>query len=82
MAFSVDELKDPHTMKQMAESLEEYLSVLENYVIINGLTEKEYDKAVETVKKLIKKLKKGDTSVYSEDLEAVVDDLNDMQYPF
>lgn len=82
MAFSVDELKDPHTMKLMAESLDEYLSVLENYVIINGLTEKEYDKAVETVKKLIKKLKKGDTSVYTEDLEAVVDDLNDMQYPF
>ena len=82
MAFSVDELKDPHTMKEMAESLEEYLSVIENYVIINGLTEKEYDKAVETVKKLIKKLKKGDTSVYTEDLEAVVDDLNDMQYPF
>lgn len=82
MAFSVNELKDPHTMKQMAESLEEYLSVIENYVIINGLTEKEYDKAVETVKKLIKKLKKGDTSVYSEDLESVVDDLNDMQYPF
>ena len=82
MAFSVNELKDPHTMKQMAESLEEYLSVIENYVIINGLTEKEYEKAVETVKKLIKKLKKGDTSVYSEDLEAVVDDLNDMQYPF
>ncbi len=82
MAFSVDDLKDPHTMKEMAKSLEEYLSIIEDYVIINGLTEEEYKDAVHTVKKLIKKLKKGDTSVYVHDLESVVDDLNEVNYPF
>lgn len=82
MSYSANELRDPTVMKNMAESLSEYLSIVEDYVIVNGLTEDEYKEAVQTVKKLIKKLKKGDTSVYVSDLEEVVDDLNNEQYPF
>lgn len=50
---------DKKMMKRMAEDLENYLEIIENYVIIDGLSKEEYDDAVKTVKKLIKKLKKG-----------------------
>ena len=82
MSYSVSELHNPTVMKTMAESLEEYLYILDDYIIVNGITEKEYNEAVSVVKKLIKKLKKGDTSVYVSNLDEVVDDLNSEQYPF
>ena len=51
--------EDKKLMKSMAENLENYLDLIENYIIIKGLTKDEYDNAVKTVRKLIKKLKKG-----------------------
>lgn len=46
-------------MDKMADNLENYLEIVTNYVIIEGLTKEEYDSSVKTVKKLIKKLRKG-----------------------
>jgi stalled ribosome rescue protein Dom34 len=65
---------DKEKMKKQAENLENYLDIIENYVIIEGISEEEYKKAVKTVKKLIKKLKKGDgDAVYNKEryLEAL-----------
>ena len=50
---------DKAKMKKMADNLEQYIELIDNYVIIEGLTKEEYDDAVNTVKKLIKKLRKG-----------------------
>jgi hypothetical protein len=50
---------DQAMMTKMAENLENYLDIIDNYVIIEGLSKEDYDQAVKTVKKLIKKLKKG-----------------------
>ena len=50
---------DKELMKKMANNLEQYLELIQNYVIIEGLTKEEYDDAIKTTKKLIKKLKKG-----------------------
>lgn len=46
-------------MNDMADNLENYLSIVDRYIIIEGLSKEEYDDAVKTVKKLIKKLRKG-----------------------
>lgn len=50
---------DQSVMNKMADDLENYLHIITNYVIIEGLSEEEYNKSVKTVKKLIKKLRKG-----------------------
>ena len=50
---------DKKLMKSMADNLENYLDIIDNYVIIEGITKDEYDDAMKTVKKLIKKLRKG-----------------------
>ena len=50
---------DQEIMNRMADNLENYLDIIENYVIIEGITEEEYEKSIKTVKKLIKKLRKG-----------------------
>ncbi len=50
---------DKKLMKAMADNLENYLNIIDSYVIIEGITKDEYDDAVKTVKKLIKKLRKG-----------------------
>ena len=50
---------DQAMMTKMAENLENYLDIIDNYVIIEGLSKEDYGQAVKTVKKLIKKLKKG-----------------------
>lgn len=46
-------------MNDMADNLENYLSIVDRYIIIEELSKEEYDDAVKTVKKLIKKLRKG-----------------------
>lgn len=50
---------DKKLMKNMADNLEKYLEIVESYLIIQGITKEEYDDAVKTTKKLIKKLRKG-----------------------
>ena len=50
---------DKKLMKSMADNLENYLNIIDNYVIIEGITKEEYDDAVKKIKKLIKKLRKG-----------------------
>lgn len=50
---------DQKLMDKMADNLEQYLYIIENYVIIEGLTKEEYDESVKNTKKLIKKLRKG-----------------------
>ena len=79
--LNVDELQDKEFMKGMADALEEYLYALEEYIVIDGITEEEYADSINTLKKLIKKLRKGDTSVYRDNLEEVVYEINE-EYPF
>ena len=50
---------DQKVLDKMADSLEAYLDIITSYVIIEGITKDEYDESVKTVKKLIKKLRKG-----------------------
>lgn len=56
-------------MKKMADSFECYKDYIETYAIYSGITEKEWKQNVKVVKKLIKKLRKGDPSVF--DIEAL-----------
>ena len=50
---------DQKVLDKIADSLEAYLDIITSYVIIEGITKDEYDESVKTVKKLIKKLRKG-----------------------
>lgn len=50
---------DRNIMESMADNLENYLSIIDSYIIIDGISKDEYDDAVKTVRKLIKKLRKG-----------------------
>ena len=50
---------DQKVLDKMADSLKAYLDIITSYVIIEGITKDEYDESVKTVKKLIKKLRKG-----------------------
>lgn len=50
---------DQELMNKMANDLENYIELIDSYVIIEGITKEEYDESIKTVKKLIKKLKKG-----------------------
>lgn len=55
-------------MKKMADNLENYLQIIDSYVIIQGITKEEYDEAKKRVKKLIKHLRNGDgEKVFDED---------------
>lgn len=62
-------------MKRMAENFESYVDIIENYVIIEGISDTEYKDALKTIKKLIKHLKKGkgdkvfDEKAYQEYIE-------------
>lgn len=66
---------DKKLMKDMADNFESYVDIVENYVIIEGITKEEYEWAVKTVKKMIKHLKKGkgekvfDEKAYAEYIE-------------
>lgn len=51
---------DQKLMDKMADNIENYVDIIKNYVIIEGITEEEYKSAKKTVKKLIKKLREGD----------------------
>ena len=50
---------DQKLMNAMADDLENYLDIVDRYVIIDGITEEEYNESVKAVKKLIKNLRKG-----------------------
>ena len=45
-------------MDDMAYNLKNYLDIIESFTLIEGLSEEEYNDAVKTVRKLIKKLEK------------------------
>ena len=47
-------------IKEMIQSLKDYLEIVDNYLIIQGLSQKEYEKSIKKVKQLIKKLEKGE----------------------
>ena len=59
-------------MSKIADSLEEYLSYIKTYIIFNNMTEDEYNEHIATAEKLIKKLRKGDPSVFN------IDELNEL----
>lgn len=68
-AFDPDDIRDID-MKHMSESFEEFLDQLEHVMIIPEDIMKEHGKDIETgieiIRKLIKKLKKGDASVFKD----------------
>ena len=51
---------DVKEMQEMADVFEMFLSTVKSYVIIDGITSEQYQSAVKTVEKLIKKLRKGE----------------------
>ena len=57
-------------MNKLAEHIEEYIDMLEEVMIIPSDMKEEHgkriEKALEVSKKLIKKLRKGDTSVFKD----------------
>ena len=52
-------------MKEHAKAIKGYIRYLEVYAIFEGMTEDEWKENIKIAKKLIKKLKKGDPSVYN-----------------
>lgn len=62
------------TMKKMADALECYKDYIETYAIFEGITEKEWEENMKLIKKLIKKLRRGDPSVF--DISALNDVLD------
>lgn len=59
-------------MTKIADSLEEYVNYIKTYIIFNNMTEDEYNEHIKIVEKLIKKLRKGDPSVFN------IDELNNI----
>lgn len=57
-------------MKRLADAIEDYIELLEEVMIIPDELKDDYgdkiDKAIERAKKLIKKLRHGDRSVFKE----------------
>lgn len=58
MAFTVD--PSICNLEKLADSMEEYVDVIERYVIIEGVTEEEKKQYIKTIRKAIKKIRKGD----------------------
>lgn len=59
-------------MRKIADSIESYIDYMETYAIYEGVTESEWNKNIKIANKLIKKLRKGDPSVFN------VEALNDI----
>ena len=51
---------DKTLMKEMADDLENYINILDKYVIIEGLSPDDYKEAKKKIKKVIKHLRNGD----------------------
>lgn len=51
--------EDRKIMNRYADSFEDYLDILDSKLIIEGLTQEQYDESVKMLKELIKKLRKG-----------------------
>ena len=66
MSKSINEISDKE-MEEMAENLERYINDYDPYIIKEGVSKEDYAKARKTVKKLIKKLRKHDRSVFRDD---------------
>lgn len=60
--------EDRKIMDRYADNLEDYLDILDTKLIIEGLTQEQYDESVKMFKDLIKKLRKGKSK--SLDVEA------------
>ena len=51
--------KDPKILKQDYENFKGYLDIVENYAILRDIPPDVYEKAVKTIKKMLKHLKEG-----------------------
>ena len=60
--------EDRKIMNRYADNLEDYLDILDSKLIIEGLSQEQYDESVKMFKELIKKLRKGKSK--SLDVEA------------
>jgi hypothetical protein len=47
-------------MNKMADNLEDFIETTDRFVVIEGLSEEKYRESRKTVKKLIRKLRKGE----------------------
>lgn len=50
---------DQNELDAMADTFKAYIDIIKSYVIIDGISSDEFDEAIDTVKDLIKKLRKG-----------------------
>ena len=62
---SFESLATPEYMQKLADNLESYIDLIDRFLIVEGLTEKEYKDAMKTTKKLIKKLRKNNLDVFN-----------------
>lgn len=53
--------------QKIANSIEEFMELMETYAIFDGMTEDEWNSNIKKLKKLCKKLRKGDPSVFDID---------------
>lgn len=85
-SLDIEDLRQKKTMRDMADDIEEYVHQLNEYAIIDGLSKREFKKAMETVQELIDNLRKGRADkVYRSNLDEVVEKINkvcDDSYPF
>ena len=85
-SLDIEDLRQKKTMRDMADDIEEYVHQLNEYAIIDGLSKREYKKAMDTVQELIDNLRKGKADkVYRSNLEEVIAKINkdtDDGYPF
>ena len=85
-SLDIEDLRQKKTMRDMADDIEEYVHQLNEYAIIDGLSKREFKKAMETVQELIDNLgKRRADKVYRSNLEEVVEKINkvcDDSYPF
>lgn len=70
-------------MKEMADSLEAFLSMVDQYLIFTDMDDDEYEEYHHTVRKLIKHLRKGEgDKVYVDNVEEVIAETEAKDYPF
>lgn len=53
---------DPNicNMEKLADSMEQYIDLVDRYIIIDGMTESEKKEHIKVIRKAIKKIRKGD----------------------
>lgn len=63
---SISDITDKQ-MEEMADSIERYMDDYDRYIIKEGVSKEDYKSAKKNVRKLVKKLRKHDRTVFRDD---------------